>query len=156
MNSVATHVAPPSLYTTNLTWSRPASASPHSLDHDLQVYLQSSSFVVSKCISQLAAYQLTIAGPSSFNHCIQVHVQTRSIAASKSICTLCRSRPQNVSLGSLDHQFQAQLQAEQDRFCISFNEMFLYPGVSKINTSYRWVHLRFSCISKCIYIERLR
>jgi len=47
--------------------------------------------------------------------------------------------------------------AGKDWVGISYNErMPIYPGVSKIHIACRWVHLRYPCISKCIYIERLR
>jgi len=47
--------------------------------------------------------------------------------------------------------------AGQDRLCILYNEMMsIYPGVSETYSACRCVHLRYSCISVCIYIERLR
>jgi len=136
--------------------SRPPSASPNSLDHGFQLHLQTRSIAACKCISKLAPSRLPIASPNSLNHGLQVHLQTRSIAASKCIYKLARSRHRSVSLSSLDWHFQAHLEAGQDRVCISYNEMSLYPGVSEIYTACRWVHLRYSCSSECIYIQRLR
>jgi hypothetical protein len=41
--------------------------------------------------------------------------------------------------------------AGQDRVCISYNEMMsIYPGVSKIYTACRWVHLCYSSIPICV------
>jgi len=37
--------------------------------------------------------------------------------------------------------------AGKDRLCISYNEMFIYPGVSQIYTPCCSVHLRYRCIS---------
>jgi len=124
--------------------SQPPSASPNLLDHGLQVHLQARSIMASKCISKLAQLQPP------------VHLHTCSIAASNCISKLPRSRPRSVSLSSLKRHFQEHLEAGQHRVCISYNELSIYPGVSEIYTACRWVHLRYSCISECIYIERLR
>jgi len=47
--------------------------------------------------------------------------------------------------------------AGKDGVSISYNEMMsIYPGVFQLYTPCRWVHLRYPCISVCVYIERLR
>jgi len=123
----------------------------------LQVHLQTRSITASNCVSKLARSRTPSASPKSLNHGFQVHLQTCSIVASKWISKLPRSRPQSVSLSSLNRHFQAHLEAGQVRLCISYNEMmFIYPGVAEIYAACRSDHLRYSCISECISIERLR
>jgi len=108
-----------------LARSRPPSASPNSLDHGLQVYLQTRSITASNCIPTLARSRPP------------VHLRTHSIAASKCISKLARSRPRSVFLSSHDRHCQAHLESGQDRVCISYNEMSIYPGVSAIYTACR-------------------
>jgi hypothetical protein len=67
----------------------PPSTCQISLDHSLQVYLQTHSIMASKCIPKLAPLQTS----SSHNHDLQVHFQTRLITASKCIFKLARLRP---------------------------------------------------------------
>jgi len=82
-----------SKYLSNLARSRPPSASPNSLDHGLQVYLQTHSItacklrtiMASKCISKLARSRPPSASLSSLDLSLQVHLQTHSITASKCI-----------------------------------------------------------------------
>jgi len=108
-----------SKYSSNLARSRPRSVSPNSLDHGLQVHLQTRSITASKCM------------PNSLDHCLQVYqqtrsitackftrswppsayLQTRSITASKSISELCRLLPSSASSKSLDYRLQAHLQS---------------------------------------------
>jgi hypothetical protein len=59
----------------------PQSTHPISLDHRLQVNLQSRSITTSKCISRLARFWPAC----SHDHHLQVHLQTHSIMALK--CT---------------------------------------------------------------------
>jgi len=87
----------------------PPSTPPISIDHGLQVHLQTRSITASKCISEL------------HDHGLQMHLQTRSIAASKCIsefslitASKCiseftRSRPPSASPNSLDHGLQVPL-----------------------------------------------
>ena len=79
-----------SKYSSNLARSWRPSASPNSLDHGLQVHLQTRSITASKCISKLARYW----PPSSLDYGLQF----RSITASKCISKLARSRPRSASL----------------------------------------------------------
>jgi len=64
-------------------WPRP-STPPMSLDHCLQVHLQTHSITASMCISNLAQ----LRPPSSHHHSLQVHLQTCSITASECISNL--------------------------------------------------------------------
>ena len=127
-----------------LARSRPPSVSPNSLDRGLQVHLQCRLIMTSNYISKLTRLCPPSASPNSLNRGLEVRLQTRS------------SQPRCVFLCSLDRDFQAYLEAGQDRVYISYNEMSIYPGVSQIYTACHSVHLRHSCISECIYIERLR
>jgi len=137
--------------------SWPPRASTNSLDCGLQVHLQSRSITASNCISKIGRLQHPSASPKSLDHGLKVHLQSRSITASKCISKLAWSWPRSESLSSLDCHFQVYIEAGPERVCISYNEMMsIYPRVSEIDTPCRWVHLRYSCISKCIYIERLR
>jgi len=97
-----------------LARSWPPSASPNSLDRDLQVHLQSRSIMASKCISELARSQ-----PSSVSlHMPDYSLHVRMITASKCISKLARSRPRRVSLSSLDRHFQALLELLTSTACI--------------------------------------
>jgi len=92
-----------SKYSSNLTSSRPPSASPNSLNHSLRVHLQTRSITATKCISKLAR----LRPPSSHNHGLQVHLWVHLILASKWISEFTRSRPPSAYLNSLDQGFQA-------------------------------------------------
>jgi len=70
-----------SKYSSNLARSRPPNASPNSLDHGLQVYLQTRSITACK----FAQACPPSASPISLGHGLQVHLQTRSITASEYI-----------------------------------------------------------------------
>jgi len=63
-----------SKYLSNLARSEPPSVSPNSLNHGLQVHLQTRSITASKCISRLAPFRPA----SSHDHGLQVPLQTRS------------------------------------------------------------------------------
>jgi len=95
-----------SKYSSNLSLSRPPSASPISLDYGLQVHLKNRSITASKCLSKLAS----LRPASSHKHGLQVHLQSRSITASKCISKLALSRPPSVSLSSLNLGLQLHLQ----------------------------------------------
>jgi len=125
-----------SKYSSNLARSRPPSVSLKSLDHGLQVYLQTGSITACK----FGRSRPPSASPNSLDHGLQVYLQTRSmiaskciskfdrlrprssldpglqvdlqilsITASKCISKLARSRPRSVSLSSVDRHFQAHL-----------------------------------------------
>jgi len=79
------------------------STPPISLDHSLQVHLQSCSITASQCISEFTQARSPIASPTSPNHGLPAHLQTHSIMASKCISEFTRSRPPSASLNSLDH-----------------------------------------------------
>jgi len=88
---------PPSVYLlTGLITA--SSASPNSLEHGLQLHLQTHLITASKCIS-----------PNLLNHSLQLYLQIRSITTSKWISKLAPSRPRSVSLSSHGHRFQAHL-----------------------------------------------
>jgi len=72
----------------------PASTPPISIDHGLQVYLQTRRITAFKFASSRT--------PSAY-------LQTRSIAASKCISKLARSRPKSASPNSLDHALKVHL-----------------------------------------------
>jgi len=135
-------------------------ASPNSLDRGLQVHLQTHSIAASKCISKLARSRPPRAFTNSLDHGLQVYLQTSSITGSNCISKLAQSRPpvnlqtcsitaskcisklaqswhRSISLSSLDRHFWVHLEAGQDRGCISYNEMSIYPGVSEIYTACR-------------------
>jgi hypothetical protein len=127
MNRVSAPVTPPSRtttsrlittnYSSNLAWSQPPKASLNSLDHSLQVYLQTYTITTSKCIFKLPRSQppsistnsldyglqvCMIMAPSRYlnlvDHSLQAYWYTRSIAASK----FARSRFPNASPNSHD------------------------------------------------------
>ena len=90
-----------------LTQSRPASGSPNSLNHSLQVWLQIRSIRASTCVSILSQSRLPSALTHLLNHGLQVHFQTCSITASKCISKLAQSQPPSASPHSLNHRLQA-------------------------------------------------
>jgi len=83
-------------YSSSLTSSRPPSASPNSLDHSLQVHLQTRSITASK----FARSRPPSASLSSLDPALQVHLWVHSISASKCISELAWSRPPSTSLMS--------------------------------------------------------
>jgi len=97
----------------------PPSTRPISLDHGLQVYLQTYSTTASKCISRLARLR-----PASWhNHGLQVHIsklarlRPPSVSPNsvdygmhKCISKLTWSRSRSASLSSLDQGLQVYLQ----------------------------------------------
>jgi len=87
-----------------------------SLDHSLQVHLQTRSITASQCISEFRTTASKCISelarsrpPSSHNHGLQLHLRTRSITASKCITKLARSRPPSASPNSLDHGLHVHL-----------------------------------------------
>jgi len=107
MNRVSAPVAPPSRTTSsrltaskhsNLTRSWPPSAGPHSLDHSLQVYLQTRPITASMFARSLPPS----ASPNSLDYGLQV----RTITASKCISELARSAPPSVSPNPLGYSLQ--------------------------------------------------
>jgi len=95
-----------SKYLSNLARSWPPSVSPNSLDHGLQVYLQTRSITASKCISKLARSRPPSVSPDSLDYGLQV----RTIMASMCISKLARSQPPSASLSSLDLSLKVHLQ----------------------------------------------
>jgi len=79
-----------SKYSSNLAQSRPPSESPNSLNHSLQVYLQTCSIVACKFAQSWPA---------------SAYIQTRSITASKSISRLAWAWPSSVHY----HAFQVHI-----------------------------------------------
>jgi len=105
MNGVSAPISPPSRFTptkysSNLTWSWPASASPNLIDYSLQVHLQTLQILASMCISNFAWSQPPSVSPNLLDHILQVHFQTRTLMASK----FAQSLSQSASL-SLLHRF---------------------------------------------------
>ena len=103
------------------------SASPDSLDHGLEVYLQTRTIMASKCISGLARSwpasshhhglqvyvqtrlitACTSASRNPLDHDLGVHLSVHSIMPSKCISKYAGSRPRSISVGSVDCHFQA-------------------------------------------------
>ena len=147
MNRVSAAVAPhykstASKYSSNLARSSPASASPNSLDHGLQVYLQTRSITSCKCISELAR----LRPPSSHEHGLQVHLQARSITASTCISEFTRSTSPSASLSSLELSLQVHIQTRSITAskCISEFTRSTCPSASQ------------TCSIKYIFKERRR
>jgi len=116
VNRVSAPFAPPSQtttsrltaskYTSNLARSWPPSATPHSLDHGLYVYLHTRSITASSWISELALLQ----PPYPHDHGLQVHLQTRLIKTSKCMSKLARLRPPCASPNRLIYALGVYLQ----------------------------------------------
>jgi len=113
-------------FISKLARSRPPSASPHLLDHGLQVHLQTCSITAAKWISILAPLWPPIrtimaskfTSPNLLNHSLQVvspnlldyGFQIGTIMGSKWVSKLARSWPGSVTLSSLDRQFLVHLE----------------------------------------------
>jgi len=78
-----------SIMASKLTWSRPPSVSPNSLNYGLKVYLQTRSTTASK----LAQSRPRSASLCSLNHGLDMYLQLHSIVFSKCISKLAYSRP---------------------------------------------------------------
>jgi len=106
MNSVpACRPLTTSKYLSNLTRSRRARVSPNSLDHGLQVHLQTHLIMASKFISRPAR----LRAASLHNHGLQVHLYTCLIPASKCISEFTRSQSPSASPIPLDPGLQVHL-----------------------------------------------
>jgi len=145
-----------------------------SFDHGLQVYLQTHSIMASECISkftrsqcgesvELEGWQPIINAPPHLawfakrlpeRERIQFKHHRKRMRRYEGIPG--HDEP-HMSRGSTKARQECMRPlAGKDRMCIWYNEMkSIYPGVFQIYTACRWVHLHFSCISVCIYIERL-
>ena len=86
------------------------STPPISLDHSLQVHVQTRSITASMCTSNLARSRPPSASVSSLNLGLQVHLQTHRITSSQCISKLAQSRPHSGSLSSLNLSLQLHLQ----------------------------------------------
>jgi len=84
-----------------LDWP-PPSTPPISLDHGLQVHLQTRPITASK----FAPSWHPSASPNSLDDSLQLHLQTRSLAAFKCIFKLARLRPPGLH----DHGLEVHLQ----------------------------------------------
>jgi len=97
MNCVPAHFpSTASKYSSNYARSRPASVSPDSLKHGLEV----STIIACKFIS-----------PNLLDHGLQVSLQTRLITISECIPMFTRSRPPGVSRNPLDYRLPVNLRS---------------------------------------------
>ena len=81
-----------------------------SINHGLQVRLQTRSILASKCISNVAQSRPQSASLSSLNHGLHVYIQTSSIMAFKCISKLARSWSWSASVTWLDHGLPVYIQ----------------------------------------------
>jgi len=111
-----------SRYSSNLAQSQPASVSPNSLDHGLQVQFQTRSMTASKCISRL----IRLRPACSHNHGLQVHISklarlrppgSHDRGLHQCISKVARSWPRSVSLSSLDVHFHVHIELLPDTAC---------------------------------------
>jgi len=86
---------PASMCISDFTRSQSPSASVNSLDHGLQVYVQTRLITAGKFAPALPPS----ASPNSLGHGLQVSLQTGSITA----CKFARAWPPSASPNSLDH-----------------------------------------------------
>jgi len=75
----------------------PLSTPPISLDHSLQVHLQTRSVTASECISKLDRSRPPSASPNSLDHGLKVHHWVNSTSASKFISQFIRSPSPSAS-----------------------------------------------------------
>jgi len=83
----------------------PPSTLPISLDHGLQVHLDTRSIRASKCISKLARLRTPSVSLNSHYH----DLQDRTITASKCISKLACLQPSSASQNSLDYGLQVRM-----------------------------------------------
>jgi len=122
-------------YSSNLARSRPPSASPISLNHGLQVHLQTRSITASKCISKLAR----LLPASSHEHRLQVHLQARSITILECISKFTRSLHPSVSPNMLGYRLQVHLQTHSITASEYISEFTWssFPGAPQIALKHR-------------------
>ena len=87
-----------SIMASKFAQSWPPSASPNSLDHSLQVPLQTHSITAFKCIFKLTRLRPPSASPKSLDHGLQLHLQPRSIPASQVHLQTCSITSSKVHL----------------------------------------------------------
>ena len=122
-----------------LSPSRPPSASPNSIDHGLQVHLQTRSIGGSKCISRLTQLQ----PERSHNHGLEVRIPN-----------LARSRPPSVSPNTLDYRLQVPLQSRSitaSEYISEFTRSS-FSGAPRISVMYSVCILIYVSMYLCIYI----
>jgi len=110
-------LAPPSLHdhglqvhVSKLAESLPPSPSPNSVDHSLQVYLQTCTITAFKFISKLVQLRHPSASPNSHNYGLQVHLECCSITVSECISKFTRSLRPFLSSNTLDYCLPRNLQ----------------------------------------------
>jgi len=118
----------------------PPTIPPITLDHSLQVHLQTHLITASKCISKLVRSQPPSSSTKSLDHVLQVHLGLHLISASQCISKLTPSRPPIASEFT-----QSQSPVE------SSNWIDYGPGV------YIWAHLILAskCTSNLAQLEPL-
>jgi hypothetical protein len=127
-------------YSSNLAWSHPSNASPHSLNHSLQVYFQTCSTMACK----FAWSCLRSASPNLHYHELRVHLSVYLITASKCISQLPRSQRSSVSPNLLEYDLQVNSIITSER--ISKYAPLPLPGKSKNSLDhglgvFLWLHL---------------
>ena len=120
-----------SQYSSKLARLRP----PNSLDHGIQVYLQTCSITASKCFYTLAWSQPPSASPNSLDHSLQVYLYTRPITASK----FPWSWPPSASPNSLDHGLGVYLSLLDRHFQAHFALLSSIACSQSRYTACRWV-----------------
>jgi hypothetical protein len=96
-----------SITASKVTRSWPPSASTHSLDHCLQVHLETLSITPSNCISKLVQSQPSSVSLNPPDYGLQVDLHSCLITASNCISKLTQSRAPSESTNSLDHGLQS-------------------------------------------------
>jgi len=86
------------------------STPPISLDHTLQVHLQTRFIPASKCISECTRSWPPSASPNLFDHGRGVYLWIHSILDTKCVSEFTHSRPPSASLNSLDHGLRVHVQ----------------------------------------------
>jgi len=144
-----------SKYSSKLAWLRP----PSSLDHGLQVYLQTRLITA----SNLARSRPPSASPNSLDYACKfarpwppsAYLQTRSVTASTIESPNSLSRSRSASLSSLDHGLQVHLQTRSITASMCISKLSRWPPVIVSPHSLDYdleVHLQIHSItaSKCI------
>ena len=92
----------------------PPSTSPISLDHSLEVHVQTGSVIASKCISEFTQSQHLSTTPILLNHGLKAHQWATSIPISNCIIKFARWWRQSASLSSIDLGLQVHLLCPHD------------------------------------------
>jgi len=125
-----------------------------SLNHGIQVHLQTCSITSSKCIAMIAWLWPQSTCANLFDHGFQVQHQTCLILACMCISKCTQSQNSNAALSSLDHGFHPTL--SPNLLNHSFQDHYLVHAIGVVRCSSDTIRVPSAArLAICIYIDRL-